>query len=92
MIPAGILQDVFFSNDRPQYMIYSAIGCVISHEITHGFDNQGRMYDQHGNMVDWWAEETNKRFLEKEKCFIRQYDNYPVHEIGLKVCVIKLMF
>lgn len=69
-------------------MNYGAIGSIIGHEINHGFDNVGRTYDMHGNMMDWWAEETNKRFVEKEKCFINQYGNYTVHEVG-KVCVIR---
>ncbi|KAL5238849.1 hypothetical protein ACI65C_006259 [Semiaphis heraclei] len=84
-IPAGILQGVFFSSDRPRYMNYGAIGFVIGHEITHGFDDQGRKYDKHGNLVDWWANETKKRFLEKVSCIIKQYGNYTAEEIGLKL-------
>jgi len=66
-------------------MINGGIGSTIAHEIIHGFDNKGRHYDINGNKVDWWAEETNKRFLEKEKCFINQFGNYTVHEdeVGL---------
>jgi len=85
--PAGILQGAFFSSDRPRYMNYGAIGFVIGHEITHGFDDQGRQFDKQGNLVDWWAEETKKRYLEKAMCIIRQYGNYTAHEVGLKVCV-----
>jgi len=91
VLPAAILQSPFFSNDRPQYMIYGGIGYIIGHEIIHGFDNKGRQYDMNGDKVDWWAEETNKRFLEKEKCFINQYGNYSVHGLDLKVCLIKLI-
>ncbi|XP_050430233.1 neprilysin-2 isoform X2 [Adelges cooleyi] len=83
--PAGILQGAFFSSDRPRYMNYGAIGFVIGHEITHGFDDQGRQFDKEGNLVDWWAEETKKRYLEKASCIIKQYGNYTAEEVGLKL-------
>jgi predicted metalloendopeptidase len=85
VLPAGILQGEFYSSDHPQYMNYGAIGFIIGHEITHGFDNQGRIYDGQGNIVDWWAEDTKKQFLEKAMCIIRQYGNYTDHEVGLKL-------
>lgn len=69
-------------------MNYGAIGFVIGHEITHGFDDQGRQFDKSGNLVDWWAEETKKRYLEKASCIIRQYGNYTAEEVGLKVRAI----
>ena len=61
-IPAGILQGVFFSSDRPQYLNYGAIGWVIGHEITHGFDDQGRLFDKDGNLMNWWQPETSSRY------------------------------
>jgi len=76
--PAGILQGIFFSSDRPKYMNYGAIGWVIGHEITHGFDDQGRQFDEQGNLVDWWHPETKKRYLKKAQCIISQYGNYTI--------------
>ncbi|CAH1236556.1 unnamed protein product [Diabrotica balteata] len=83
--PAGILQGVFFNADRPRYMNYGAIGFVIGHEITHGFDDQGRQFDKVGNLVDWWQETTKKRFVEKAQCIIDQYANYTVPELNLNL-------
>ncbi|KAL1513422.1 hypothetical protein ABEB36_002838 [Hypothenemus hampei] len=83
--PAGILQGVFFSADRPRYMNYGAIGFVIGHEITHGFDDQGRQFDKEGNLVDWWQEGTKKAFVEKAQCIIDQYGNYTVPELNLNL-------
>ncbi|XP_074031085.1 M13 family metallopeptidase neprilysin 2 isoform X2 [Leptinotarsa decemlineata] len=83
--PAGILQGVFFSDDRPRYMNYGAIGFVIGHEITHGFDDQGRQFDKNGNLVNWWQESTKKAFVEKAQCIIDQYGNYSVPELKLNL-------
>lgn len=83
--PAGILQGAFFSAQRPAYMNYGAIGFVIGHEITHGFDDQGRQFDKNGNLVEWWQEMTKQRYLERAKCIINQYSNYTVREVGLKL-------
>ncbi|XP_037924758.1 neprilysin-2 isoform X2 [Hermetia illucens] len=83
--PAGILQEKFFSADRPKYMNYGAIGYVIGHEITHGFDDQGRQFDSDGNLVDWWQENTKKAYLEKARCIIEQYGNYTEVLTGLKL-------
>merc|ERR550539_43054 len=75
-IPAGILQGVFFSSSRPKYMNYGAIGWVIGHEVTHGFDDQGRQFDKEGNLLNWWKPDTSSRYLNKAKCIINQYTNY----------------
>ncbi|XP_076238812.1 M13 family metallopeptidase neprilysin 2 isoform X2 [Calliopsis andreniformis] len=83
--PAGILQGAFFNNDRPKYMNYGAIGFVIGHEITHGFDDQGRQFDGNGNLVDWWAPQTKEKYVKKVECIIHQYGNYTVEEVGLKL-------
>ncbi|CAH2034230.1 unnamed protein product, partial [Iphiclides podalirius] len=83
--PAGILQGAFFSATRPAYMNYGAIGFVIGHEITHGFDDQGRQFDKNGNLIDWWEAETMQKYLQKAKCIIDQYSNYTVKEVAMKL-------
>ena len=61
IIPAGFLQGVIFSSSRPKYLNYGAVGFVIGHEITHGFDDQGSQRDGKGCLVDWWQPETKKK-------------------------------
>lgn len=85
VLPAGILQGLFFNKDRPNYMNYGAIGSVIGHEITHGFDDTGRLFDKEGNLKEWWQMATRKAFLEKASCLINQYANFTVEEVNLKV-------
>lgn len=80
--PAGILQGTFFNKDRPRYLNYGGIGWVIGHEITHGFDDQGRQYDDIGNLKDWWEPQTKERFLEKTQCIIWQYANYTAPSVN----------
>ena len=59
-IPAGILTSVMFNSERPKYMNFGAIGFVMGHEITHGFDSTGRHYNEDGNLEEWWHKETAK--------------------------------
>lgn len=66
-------------------MNFGAIGFVIGHEITHGFDDQGRQFDDQGNLVDWWQTETKDQYLKKAKCIIEQYGNYTEPTTTLKV-------
>ena len=79
--PAGILQGAFFGKERPAYLNYAAIGWVIGHEITHGFDDQGRQFGPDGNLVEWWAPSTKQAYLERAQCIINQYGNYTVPEV-----------
>lgn len=76
VFPAGILQPPFFNADADDAVNYGAIGVVIGHEMTHGFDDQGRKYDKDGNMNDWWTDEDAQRFNEKTKLLGKQYDSF----------------
>ncbi|KAK4879931.1 hypothetical protein RN001_008077 [Aquatica leii] len=81
-LPAAILQGVFFDIDRPQAMNYGGIGQIIGHELTHGFDDEGKQFDKNGNVRDWWEGETDKAYAEKAKCFIDQYGTIKVPEVN----------
>ena len=74
--PAGILQPPFFDFTLDDAVNYGGIGAVIGHEITHGFDDQGRRYDAEGNLADWWTEADAKAFEESAQKVIDQYDAY----------------
>ncbi|KAH7146866.1 hypothetical protein B0J13DRAFT_524598 [Dactylonectria estremocensis] len=75
---AGIQQFPLYDVNFPPYMLYRGMGSVVGHEITHGFDTQGRQYDQTGNMTTCWDEATAERFGEKAQCFVKQYDKFTV--------------
>lgn len=76
--PAGILQPPFFYLDADDAVNYGAIGVVIGHEMTHGFDDKGRSYDKEGNLKDWWTAEDATRFDAKTKVLIDRFDNIQV--------------
>ncbi|MDP2315610.1 MAG: M13 family metallopeptidase [Pseudomonadota bacterium] len=82
--PAGILQAPFFDRSYPAVMNYGSIGMVMGHELTHGFDDQGRKFDGDGKMVEWWAPEVSARFEERAACVERQYSGFTVQE-GINV-------
>lgn len=78
--PGGILQPPFFSGKYPKYLNFGGIGYVIGHEITHGFDDQGRLYDKDGNLKPWWGQSSIDGFTKRANCTINQYSNYKVAE------------
>lgn len=71
--PAGILQPPFYSNQSEEAFNFGAIGAVIGHELTHGFDDEGRQFDAKGNLRDWWSAEDAKNFEQRAECFVKQY-------------------
>ena len=76
--PAAILQPPFFNPDADDAVNYGGIGVVIGHEMTHGFDDQGRNYDKDGNISAWWTEEDEEKFNERAKVLVDQYDKIVV--------------
>ena len=76
VFPAGILQPPFFDVDLDDAVNYGAIGVVIGHEITHGYDDQGRKFDADGNLNDWWTEADAKAFDARARKLVEQYNGY----------------
>jgi putative endopeptidase len=76
VFPAGILQPPLFDMKGDDATNYGGIGAVIGHEMTHGFDDQGRKFDGQGNMVTWWTKEDEKRFQERSKKIVEQFNSY----------------
>ncbi|MGH9632020.1 MAG: M13 family metallopeptidase, partial [Bryobacteraceae bacterium] len=74
--PAGILQPPFYDNKIDDAVNFGGIGAVIGHELTHGFDDEGRKFDAKGNLQDWWTEKDAMEFEERAKCFQEQYAGY----------------
>lgn len=72
--PAGILQPPYFDFDADDAVNYGAIGVVIGHEMTHGFDDQGRHFDKKGNLEDWWEKDDEERFNALTEILVRQFD------------------
>jgi putative endopeptidase len=76
VFPAGILQPPFFDANADDAVNYGGIGAVIGHEMTHGFDDQGRKFDADGNLKDWWTPEDAKNYQARSAMIEQQYDNY----------------
>src|SRR3984893_1194647 len=76
VFPAGILQPPFFFANADDAVNYGGIGCVIGHEMTHGFDDQGRQYDPIGNLRGWWSPESAAKFKERRQAVVDQYNEY----------------
>ncbi|KAI4806657.1 hypothetical protein KUCAC02_017472 [Chaenocephalus aceratus] len=84
--PAGELQKPFFwGREYPRSLSYGAIGVIVGHELTHGFDNNGRKYDKNGNLHQWWSNSSIDAFNEQSQCMIEQYNAYHWKEAGLDV-------
>ena len=76
--PAGILQPPFFAREQHPARNFGAIGSIIGHELTHGFDASGRFFAGDGNLQDWWSNDTATEFLQRTDCLVRQYNGFAV--------------
>jgi len=76
VFPAGILQPPFFDKSMDENVNFGSIGAVIGHELTHGFDDQGRKFDPQGNLRDWWTEQDGKEFEKRASCVADEYSNF----------------
>jgi putative endopeptidase len=74
--PAGILQKPFYDPNATDAENYGHVGGVVGHELTHGFDDEGRRFDGNGNLRDWWTAEDGKKFEEKADCIVKEYDSF----------------
>jgi putative endopeptidase len=74
--PAGILQPPFYGATRDEAVNYGAIGAVVGHELTHGFDDQGRQFDGDGNLKDWWSASDADAFKERANCIVDEYSGF----------------
>jgi putative endopeptidase len=83
VFPAGILQPPYFDLSGDDALNYGAIGAVIGHEMSHGFDDQGRKFDLQGNLKDWWTEVDAKNYTDRATCVEQQFSSFRVEEVGL---------
>ncbi|HXX02090.1 MAG TPA: M13 family metallopeptidase [Candidatus Acidoferrales bacterium] len=74
--PAGILQPPLYDPKASDAENYGHIGGIVGHELTHGFDDQGRQFDGKGNLADWWSPDDEKKFVEKADCTVREYGSF----------------
>jgi putative endopeptidase len=74
--PAGFLQPPIFDTSQNDAVNYGGIGSIIGHELTHGFDDQGRQFDSKGNLEDWWSAADSKQFTERADCVVKEYDGF----------------
>jgi putative endopeptidase len=80
VFPAGILQPPYFDATADDALNYGAMGSVIGHEMTHGFDDEGRQFDSTGNLANWWSEADLKAFNERAECIVKQFNGFEVEK------------
>lgn len=80
VLPAGILQGIFYDAERPMYLNYGAIGSIIGHEMTHGFSKDGSKLDKYGEEGSIWSEDTEKAYDEHVECMIKNAEDFDVED------------
>lgn len=80
-VPLGILHLPFYNSKLPKYLNYAAIGAIIGHEITHGFDTKGRERNAEGINANWWSDKSTEEFNNRTKCFVDQYNSYLINGV-----------
>lgn len=80
VFPAAILQPPFFNRDADDAVNYGAMGAVVGHEMTHGFDDKGRKFNSEGNMIDWWTEEDAKEYEQRVEVMVNQANEFKVFD------------
>lgn len=83
--PAAILQEHFYNATRPNYLNYAAVGWIMGHEITHGFDDQGHQFDKNGNHNNWWAASTKDTYNRRKQCIVDLYNSFQHQRTGLRI-------
>ena len=89
VFPAGIMQTPIFGANLPGYISYGGFGAVAGHEVSHGFDDQGRHYDSKGRAVEWWTNATLAEYTKRTQCFVDQFDKLTVVGAGNQTLHIK---
>jgi len=84
VFPAAILQPPFFDRDAEDALNYGAMGAVVGHEMTHGFDDQGRKFNADGNMIDWWTKEDGEEYMKRVEVMVRQANAVEVYGQSVK--------
>ncbi|XP_075528282.1 neprilysin-1-like isoform X4 [Dermacentor variabilis] len=83
VFPSGILQGVFYEHGLPRSINFGAVGMVVGHEMTHGFDDKGSQFDAEGALKQWWTNETRAEFMKRTKCFVYEYGNITDKEANM---------
>lgn len=83
IFPCGLLQQPFFSQDASDAANYAAVGFVFGHELVHAFDDQGRKYDEFGNLNPWWSDEDTHRFQNLTNRLVEQYEKYRLLNVSI---------